>query len=234
VKRRERRHLAGVDGCRGGWIVVHTTRDIAHAQIEFVTHWKEIQQRFDVIAVDMPIGLSESGYRECEVRARKILRPYGSRVFRVPARGALAFAQTDWAGANAWSKHQGYGGISKQAWNIRPKIAEIDGAIAASDQSRTHEAHPELAFCLLNGGRPLVSKHTSEGVRARRRLLRQAGFARLDDWLADRREMHAKPDDILDACALLLTAERIRRGKALSLPQTITRDARGLRMAIRY
>ncbi len=182
----------------------------------------------------MPIGLSESGHRECEVEARKILRPHGSRVFRVPARGALAFAPTDWIGANNWSKHQGYGGISKQAWNILPKITEIDGAIAASDQARVREAHPELAFCLMNGGRPLISKHTKDGLKVRRRLLRKAGFARLDDWLADRREMHAKPDDILDACALLLTAERIRRGDAVSLPQTAARDARGLLMAIHY
>src|SRR5258708_130900 len=115
VKRRKRHHLAGVDGCHRGWIVAYTARGIENARLEFVERWKDIQARFDIIAVDMPIGLSESGYRECEVEARKILRPHGSREFRVPARGTLAFAPTDWAGANTWSKHQGYGGISKQA-----------------------------------------------------------------------------------------------------------------------
>lgn len=234
MKRRERRHLAGVDGCRGGWIVARTTLGIANAELEFVEHWKDIHARFDIIAVDMPIGLSESGYRECEIEARKILRPHGSRVFRVPARGALAFAPTDWAGANTWSKHQGYGGISKQAWNILPKIAEIDGAIAASDQVRVREAHPELAFCLMNCGRPLVSKHTNAGLKARQRLLRKAGFARLDDWLANPRTLNSKPEDILDACALLLTAERIWRGDEVTLPQSPVRDARGLQMAIHY
>ena len=37
-----------------------------------------------------------------------------------------------------------------------------------------------------------------------------------------------------DACALLLTAQRIYRGDAVVLPQSVARDARGLRMAIRY
>ena len=232
--KRRARHLAGIDGCRDGWIVAHTTHDIANAKIEFAESWKIIHERFDVVAVDMPIGLSESGHRECEVEARKLLRPHGSRVFGVPARGALKFAQNNWAGANAWSKRQGFGGISKQAWNIRPKIAEIDGVIAARDQSRICEAHPELAFRRLNGGKPLVSKHAAEGIKARRRLLRDAGFIRLDEWLAQARKLHAKTDDILDACALLLTAQRIYRGDAVALPQSVARDARGLRMAIRY
>jgi len=199
-----------------------------------VPHWRELHRRFDIVAVDMPIGLSERGHRECEVEARAILKPHSARVFRVPPRGALRFASHDWVGANAWSKRQGYGGISKQSWNILPKIAEIDGAIAARDQARIFEAHPELAFCRLNNGRPLPSKHGEDGLRARRRLLIEAGFKRLDEWIVMRRALHAKQDDILDACALLLTAERIQRGKAVALPATTARDARGLRMAIHY
>jgi predicted RNase H-like nuclease len=49
-----------------------------------------------------------------------------------------------------------------------------------------------------------------------------------------RRALHAKIDDIFDACALLLTAERIRDGAAIALPPHAARDARGLMMAIRY
>jgi predicted RNase H-like nuclease len=232
--RRARTHLAGIDGCRGGWIVVHTTRDISRAEIEFAAHWKEIHQRFDIVAVDMPIGLSQHGHRECEGAARKILSPHGARVFCVPPRGALDFAYDNWAGANAWSKSQGYGGISKQSWNIVPKIAEIDGAIAAADQKRIYEAHPELAFCRLNRGKALPSKHTAVGLRARKRVLRKAGFAKLSDWLARRRELRAKPDDILDACVLLLTATRIRDGEAIALPRVAPHDPRGLKMAIHY
>lgn len=227
-------HLAGIDGCRRGWIVVHTSRDISHAQIEFARDWRDVHDRYDIVAVDMPIGLSDHGHRECETLARKILSPHGARVFRVPPRGALGFSYNDWAAANSWSKGRGFGGISKQSWNILPKIAEIDGAIVAADQSRIYEAHPELAFCRLNGGKPLVSKHTAAGLNARKRLLSKAGFTRLKSWLADRSALHAKPDDILDACVLLLTAQRIKSDEAIAIPATAPRDARGLRMAIHY
>lgn len=212
---------------------MHTTSDIAHASIEFVSRWHEIHRRFDTVAVDMPIGLNDRGYRECESAARKILSPHGARVFSVPARGALQFRHDEWSKANAWSKAQGFGGISKQSWNIWPKIAEIDGAIVASDQRCIHEAHPELAFARL-AGKALPSKHTPTGLNARKRLLRAAGFARLNDWLADRRALFAKPDDILDASVLLLTAQRIRDGEATALPRVAPRDARGLKMAIHY
>jgi predicted RNase H-like nuclease len=234
VTHRSRTHLAGVDGCRRGWIVVHTASDIAHAEITFVSHWREIHHRFDIVAVDMPIGLSDRGHRECESAARKILSPHGARVFRVPPRGALRFGYDKWSGANSWSKRQGFGGISKQSWNIWPKIAEIDGAIVAADQRRIHEAHPELAFARLNAGKALVSKHTDEGLKARKRLLRKAGFPNLDDWLAQRRALFAKPDDILDASALLLTALRLKARAAIALPRVAPRDSRGLKMAIHY
>ncbi len=232
MKGHARCRLAGVDGCRGGWIVAHTTGNIANAELEIVERWKDIHARFDVIAVDMPIGMSENGYRRCEIEARKILRPHGSRVFRVPARGVLAFARKDWAGANAWSKRQGCGGISKQSWNILPKIAEIDDVIMVDDQSRIFEAHPEIAFARLNADRALVTKHTHEGLIARRRLLRKAGFVQLNRWLDEDRPRKTKADDILDACVLLLTAARIQEGVAQPVTTATERDGRGLRMEI--
>jgi predicted RNase H-like nuclease len=190
--------------------------------------------RFDIVAVDMPIGLSDAGHRECESAARKILGPHGARVFRVPPRGALEFRYDDWAGANSWSKRQGFGGISRQAWNISPKIAEIDTAIAAADQKRIFEAHPELAFARLNAHKALCSKHTDKGLNDRKRLLRRLGFLNLNDWLKCRRTLFAKPDDIFDASVLLLTAMRIRDGEAIALPRVAPRDTRGLKMAIHY
>ena len=144
----------------------------------------------------------------------------------------LAFAHNDWAGANSWSKRQGYGGISKQSWNILPKIAEIDGAIVVDDQSRIFEAHPEIAFVRLNADRALVTKHTHEGLIVRRRLLRKAGFAQLNRWLDEERPRNTKADDILDACALLLTAARIHEGVAQPMTTATEHDRRGLRMEI--
>ena len=226
--------IAGVDGCRSGWIVVESTLNLNEPKWKIAPHWNAIERIADVIAVDMPIGVSRDGVRQCEVEARNKLSPCGSRVFKTIPRGALRFRQDDWGKANQWSKSKGFGGISKQIWNIRSKIIEIDKSITRSMQRQVHEAHPELAFARLNGGVPLASKHTSEGLATRRTLLVEAGFRELDGWLSGLRGSGAKADDLLDACALLLTANHIARGSAIQLPARSQLDERGLRMSISY
>jgi predicted RNase H-like nuclease len=226
--------IAGIDGCRSGWLIVEANSDLSKAELRFAANWNNVNCGAIVIAVDMPIGISLRGVRQCEVEARKRLSPYAARVFKSLSRGALRFSQNDWNAANQWSKSQGYGGISKQIWNIRPKIKEIDRAIAPEDQGRIFEAHPELAFARLNGGRPLDSKHTHQGIAARKRLLRRAGFTNLDNWLHELRGQGAKADDLLDACALTLTARNILQGRAIHLPQVVESDSRNLRMSISY
>jgi predicted RNase H-like nuclease len=226
--------IAGIDGCRSGWLVVESSLDLKRQSWKIAPNWNAIACDAEIIAVDMPIGISSNGVRQCEVDARSVLTPYASRIFKTLPRGALRFAQKDWALANQWSKSEGFGGISKQIWNIRPKIIEIDCAITPEMQARVHEAHPELAFTKLNGGYALISKHSEAGLTLRKRLLVRAGFTHLDTWLQDLRGTGAKTDDLFDACALVLTAQRIFRGAARTLPAVEQRDPRGLRMSIGY
>jgi len=225
--------VTGIDGCRGGWLVVETDCDLSKAELYVAPKWDDITSAARVVAVDMPIGLSRNGVRQCEVEARKVISPCGSRVFKTLPRETLRFAQEDWNVANQWSKDRGFGGISKQIWNIRPKINEIDRAIGPLDQARIVEAHPELAFARING-KPLDSKHTRAGLAARQELLRRAGFTNLDSWLQMLRGKGAKADDLYDACVLVLTARNILRGKNKVVPAIEERDSRGLRMAIAY
>ena len=226
--------VAGVDGCRGGWLVVEARADLSKAELHVAPSWDAITSTARVIAVDMPIGLSRNGVRQCEVEARRLLSPFASRVFKTLPRGALRFGQENWIQANQWSKSRGFGGISKQIWNIRPKINEIDRVITPETQARVHEAHPELAFARLNGGRPLDSKHTKAGLAARQELLRRAGFTNFDKWLQQLRGKGAKADDLYDACVLVLTAGNILRGEGKCVPAVEQRDSRGLKMAIAY
>jgi len=226
--------IAGFDGCKSGWLSVEADSDLSKAELHFAPNWDSAKRDAKIIAVDMPIGVSQRGVRQCEVEARKLLSPYASRVFKTLPRGALRFAQSEWNAANQWSKAQGFGGLSKQIWNIRPKINEIDRVIRPQDQARVYEAHPELAFARLNGGQALDSKHTPEGLRARKRLLALNGFTNLDNWLQQLRGNGAKADDLFDACVLVLTARNILHRKANHLPKITERDARGLRMSITY
>jgi predicted RNase H-like nuclease len=225
--------IAGIDGCRSGWLVVEACSDLSGAEFRIAPNWNAIASDADVIAVDMPIGLSRNGVRQCEVEARKIIRPHGPRVFKTVARGALKFPQKDWRKANQWSKEKGFGGISKQIWAIRPKIIEIDRAITPGEQARVYEAHPELAFARLNG-QVLESKHTASGLAARKHLLQRAGFTNLDAWLQRLRGTGAKADDLLDACVLVLTARNLLQKTAMFIPAIPESDSRGLRMAIAY
>jgi predicted RNase H-like nuclease len=226
--------VAGIDGCKSGWIIVEALSDLTQAELRFAPNWHDINSTARVIAVDMPIGISRNGVRQCEVEARKLLSPCASRVFKTLPRSAMRFAQNDWVSANQWSKRQGFGGISKQIWNIRPKINEIDRAIEPRDQARVVEAHPELAFARLNGGRPLDSKHTRGGLAVRQAILRRAGFTNLDGWLQELRGKGAKADDLYDACVLVLTARNVLRGEGREVPALEQRDSRGLKMAIAY
>ncbi|GAB4521019.1 MAG: DUF429 domain-containing protein [Amphiplicatus sp.] len=187
--------------------------------------------------VDMPIGLADSSRRACETMARRRLGPRrAASVFASPRRPMLDFARYE--EANAWGKAAGPGaggGLSKQVWNILPRIREIDSIMTPADQSWLGEGHPEVAFSRLNDGAPCRhSKRTEEGRRERLALLRRGGFPAGVALLAQakaRFRAAVQPDDILDACALALTAEARLGGRALRLTDG-ARDARGLVMEI--
>ena len=189
-----------------------------------------------VLAVDMPIGLLDRplpGGRSCDREARKLLgRPRASSVFTPPTRPGLAAADySDVPRLNG-------AGMSKEAFNILPKIREVDETITASDQKRVFEAHPELAFSALAGAPMRHNKKTAEGRRERVRLLRRIFGRAFQDPVRLRLEHGAANvafDDVVDAYVLAHVADRIRRRSAVRLPAAEPqRDKRGLRMEIWY
>jgi predicted RNase H-like nuclease len=217
--------FVGVDGCRGGWVAA--TIEGRARRFEILRGFAEIERLgADRVLVDMPIGLPDSGYRASDLAARAMLGPARSRVFLGARRPLLSFA--DYDAANLWAKRDGKG-LSRQLWNILPKIAEIDRFITPRHQSWLLEAHPELAFRRLSGGRVLPGKKTAEGRRLRHEFLAASGFRELDAWLAQLAGSGAGFDDLLDACALALSARRPRR---VECPRAV--DACGLAMDIWY
>jgi uncharacterized protein (DUF433 family) len=79
--------LAGADGCRSGWIVVYKARDEPKVDSCVAAGIAELfdSPDPDVLAIDIPIGLTESGARECDVLARRAIRPRGP-IVGTPAR----------------------------------------------------------------------------------------------------------------------------------------------------
>jgi predicted RNase H-like nuclease len=181
--------------------------------------------RLAALAIDMPMGLPDDGPRACDLAARRRLGARRSSVFPTPVRTTLG-APT-YAEALARSRAACGRGLSRQAFNLLAKMAEVDAAIRPDLQDRVVEAHPEMAFARLAGEPCSHPKRTTEGRAERLALLRAAGLGDL----SARRLPGAAPDDVLDAAALTLTAARVRDGLAERLGDG-ARDARGLRMEI--
>jgi predicted RNase H-like nuclease len=201
------------------------------ARLDIASRFKGLPLRgLAMLAVDMPIGLPDSGGRVCDQLARALLpAERRSSVFLHLRRPLLAHRTL--ASANCWAKRDGKG-ISIQAWNILPRIADLDAWMTPARQRRVRESHPELVFLILNGGAPLPKKRTAEGRAARRGVLLRHGLAGLDALEASLRRRDAALDDLYDAAALALAARRFAEGRGTRL--AAGRDARGLRMEIWY
>jgi len=236
--------LAGVDGCRDGWIAAFVRPDGAEGAVAVFGRFADViasPQQPAIVAVDVPIGLPErvgAGGRAAENAVRPLLGARQSSVFSVPSRAAVEAADYAAACQAALATSAPPRKVSKQLFNIVPKIREVDAALRADVAlaARVHEVHPELAFWRLNGGRPLAEPKKvknapySPGLALRRRLLREAGLpATLIDAPPPK---GAGPDDLLDALACAAVARRIHDGSARPFPDPPPRDPYGLPMAI--
>lgn len=236
--------LAGMDGCAGGWIAVFLRPDASEGHVRIVPRFAEIllaPEAPAVVAIDIPIGLPERaghGGRAAENAVRPLLGARQSSVFSVPSRAALMADNYRDACTIAFATSDPPRKISKQLFNIAPKIREVDDVLRyrAGLPSRCFEVHPELAFWRLNGERALEqpkkvkSRPYGPGLKIRRELLVASGIPRELAGIAP--PPGATSDDLLDALACATIARRIHAGIARSFPSPPPRDAYGLQMAI--
>jgi predicted RNase H-like nuclease len=227
------RTVMGIDGCRDGWLAIRHGED-GSLEVKVVPKISDVRPLADVVAIDIPIGLPESGPRECDQLARSFIGPRASSVFPAPVRVVLACA--DYASANALSQERSGKGISQQTFALVPKIREVDEAVRESDliRERVFEIHPEVSFAAWNRD-PLQHAKRSEEGKAQRLALIEEFFGRYAYTFA--REFVPRSvvdDDILDAYAATWTSWRIAAGIACSMPKLAPTDIEGLEMAIWY
>jgi predicted RNase H-like nuclease len=214
--------VAGVDGCRGGWVVVHD--GAAFVRSGFAAVLAALPPD-TVVAVDIPIGLAdrhEPGGRDVDRAARVHLGAKRSSVFSSPPRCVL--------GARTLAEARRRGGrLTLQTLNLLPRIEDVDGVITPPLQTRVFEVHPELSFAAMDAGTPVLApKRTQAGSRRRRELLARSGVE------VPARPPGASTDDLLDACALAWSARRVVDGVASRIPDAPRCDDRGLRMELRW
>lgn len=232
----EKTQILGLDGCRAGWLVIILEPESGELKARLVGNWSELaaeRARAAMVAVDIPIGLTDRGARGCDVAARRLLpRGRKSSVFPAPRRYMLDCGT--WAEAQDEGWRLEHCGLSKQCWGILPKIREVDAALGPADQDCVREVHPELIFHHLNGWDLLPGKRRLEGRNARLKLLEGAGLKGVDRLLDLFPRAQVQPDDVIDAAACALAARRMLREEAVRLPEAPLCDARGLRMEIWY
>src|SRR5215469_13251124 len=97
-------HVAGVDGTPGGWaaLIAEFDQTTVHRVASLSEIFKSAPD-FDLIAIDIPIGLLDTyrlGGRICDCEARRALgSPRGSSVFPAPVRGVLVARSPEEASA---------------------------------------------------------------------------------------------------------------------------------------
>lgn len=231
--------VAGADGCRTGWVRVSLCIETRSLRADVVARANELLSlapQPELLCIDIPIGLPDRGPRACDLESRRLLgQPRGSSVFPAPVRSVVRLRDY----AEACSRHERVDGrrLSRQAFAILPKIAEVDDWLVSSPEarSRVYEVHPEVCFTAI-AGRPIAeSKKRRPGRECRRsHLTAWLGQGVLAAAYQAVRGKGPAEDDFLDACAAVWSAQRIRVGGHRVLPPKPPVDSLGLPMQIVY
>jgi predicted RNase H-like nuclease len=207
----------GLDGFSKGWVAVRLDGD--QQEISFHPDIADaLSQPFDRAGIDIPIGMTDDGERDCDLLARTKLRPHTSRVFTGARRWLWQeFRNPD--AANREAERRAQKKVSRQLWHLGAKIMEVDAFVRTNTARDVREVHPELVFLRLNGGDPLPSKKSADGVALRRALLGRSGMRHIDHWLTDTRiGSGGKIDDVLDACAVAIAVREPAGSVPLGAP----------------
>jgi len=204
--------VAGVDGCPGGWVAAVWSR----TGVEWRLLPLALGPALDllagcaVVAVDVPIGVPEVGYRACDVAAREVLGEARSSVFHTPTRAVLD--APDYATACAVARAVPGPAPSRQTWAIAERIRDANGVFSTHGPQpgcAVVEAHPEVSFLAMTGA-VLPSKRSAAGLAARLVALAEH-FGDVPLLMRDA-PRPANADDALDALACAWTARRVLAG----------------------
>lgn len=208
--------VVGVDGWKGCWVgVVLDDERFVSARVFDRLDEIAANSDFQIIGLDVPIGLPDTPPRLADTLVRAKLGPRRSSIFAAPPAFCLDSKWTTRKAASDESQQRFGIGIGAQAFALMKNIRETD-EVARKDE-RVYEVHPEFSFTLMNSQQPLrFNKKTWNGREERVRLLRQQRIV-LPTMLPD--HVGTVPiDDLLDAAAAAWSARRIAQKSAVSVP----------------
>jgi len=232
----------GVDGCPAGWVSIQAGEQFGW-NIEIFPTIQDLWNSYsnsNLILIDIPIGLIEHGStpRLNDFAARKYLTAKRSScIFPTPCRKALYASSYD--EANKVNKKITGKGLSKQIWNICPKIREMDLFLQKNYKAREVfiESGPELCYSALNNHKPLnFYKKTKEGMNERLSIIKsncKYKSSPLDIGLNKYKRKDLSKDDIMDAWILAIRASS-GNSNLFIIPEYIEYDSTGLPMRIAF
>ena len=245
--------FVGVDGCRSGWFSVGFDA-FGGYELKVFPAFSELLDYYSkakLVLVDIPIGLPEGPEgRECDAKARELLGDRRSSVFSAPTRQTVeqaAESPGDYDCAKEVEQHvtktdlnPDGKGISRQAFAIAPKIAQVDRLLRCRDSNATpevREVHPEACFWALNGQKAMkFNKKDGAGEMERIRVLERFEPRTRAMYHEARRRFvggGVGKDDILDALVAAVTA-RCCHGRLRTIPKCPPTDCKGLPMEMVY
>ena len=205
--------VIGIDGCRAGWITTQVLDNqlISFKIIENLDDDYLKQNNLSHIGIDIPLQLSHSGKRLAEIEARGLLKKRACTIFSPPTLNALRaknYMDACEVNFNECGKR-----ISKQSWNLFPKIKEAQEFLdnKSINKLRVFEVHPELSFMAMNDMILVqASKKTDIGREIRIKLI-QKFFPKFsfESVRNEYKKNQALDDDILDSVSVLWSTQRI-------------------------
>lgn len=240
----------GVDGCKAGWFAVFLAVKndkccnwkvkLFPAFSFLIKFVKNVYPQSDfLVLIDIPIGLKTGGTGErlSDIEARKILKTRKSSIFPVPCRQAVY--AVSYEEACKINKELSGKSISKQAWNIVPKIRDVDSFLLENEilREKVKEVAPEICFQSLASFPMEYSKKSSKGFLERIKALRTVcRFTDeiVADALTEYRRKEVSKDDILDALAAAVTAKAGSENGFEHVPFEPEIDGEGLKIQIIY
>ena len=234
------KNISGVDGCRGGWLAFQFDGKKWGGDLFEGINDLYNESDSQLILIDIPIGLRTNEYSErlCDLQARKILKKRKSSIFPAPSRFALNC--NEYRLASQKNKETTGRGLSKQTFNIIPKIREVDNFIRSKNYNprmkRIREVHPEVCFWGLNGCSEMeYNKKSALGIYERMQVLGayiEDAAKIFDQTRGGFKKNQVADDDIIDALVCAVTA--IFKESLSTLPHEPEIDTNGIPMEIVY
>jgi predicted RNase H-like nuclease len=211
--------IIGIDGCRAGWIAASFQKNQITFQLLHSLQKLISTNEKQYIGIDMPVYLSDHEFREADQEARRLLKRRAATVFSAPITKilhAISYKDACQLSFKLTGKK-----ISKQSWNLFPKIKDVQQVKNKFQGVRIfYEIHPELSFMAMNKMEILeISKKLAQGKEMRLNLIKSIypsfNFKKVRKQFLKK---DVSDDDILDAIAVLWSTHRIVDNIAESIP----------------